>query len=670
MPSFKDRSTRSADVRTHMTSWTSRAIALCCVPLIAAAACASTDPSTASPSTTDPSTTLRELAPDPDDTPATPLLELDEGTTSDGHLDTGDYETRAETTDEVQSLLGQSQSDVLPGFAGDDAEPLFIGETILGNSLDSADNVDLFVVEFPQELEGSNLVVGTRGSLDTVMGLYTAPSDAEPRLLCQVDDVGTDINAAINMPLRAGTYLFEISAFFGETGDYDIFAETGDEVQSRLGESQSDVLPGFAGDDAEPLFIGETIFGNSLDSADNVDLFVVEFPQELEGSNLVVGTRGSLDTVMGLYTAPSDAEPRLLCQVDDVGTDINAAINMPLRAGTYLFEIWAFFGETGDYEVYAANGPAEEPRTKDRRMALDAIADSGMSAELAACVVDNVDWTQFWTVFLESGGEVEDSSEGMALILDALPNCEEPLRLLMIDGFADSGVSAELAACVASNIDWEAFFIVMIDTDGEIEDSPEGTAVIIEALSDCGEPIRLMIADGMVDSGMSAEVAACVVDNVDWTQFWTVFLESGGVFEDSPEGTAVIIEALSDCGEPIRLMIADGMVESGMSAEFAACVVDNVDWTQFWTVLLESGGEVEDSPEGTAGILDALPNCEEPLRLLMMDEFADSGMSAELAACVVDNIDWIQFWTVFLESTGDLRVPDEMTAAAVEKCTT
>ena len=83
MPSFKDRSTRSADVRTHMTSWTSPAQSRSAVsPLIAAAACASTtDPATTTPTTTTTTstttTTLREFTPDPDDATAPTLPELE-----------------------------------------------------------------------------------------------------------------------------------------------------------------------------------------------------------------------------------------------------------------------------------------------------------------------------------------------------------------------------------------------------------------------------------------------------------------------------------------------------------------------------------------------------------------------------------------------------------------
>ena len=232
-----------------------------------------------------------------------------------------------------------------------DAVPLIIGETLIAG-FDSDAETDLYVVEVPDELDGMNLVVGTRGSLDTVLSVYSAPEDAEPQFMCRSDDVGEDLNAAISLPLPAGTYLFEISSWWGDTGNYEVYSAVAGDSESPSVESQQEVLGQPDKKDAVPLIIGETLIAG-FDSDAETDLYVVEVPDELDGMNLVVGTRGSLDTVLSVYSAPEDAEPQFMCQVDDVGEDLNAAISLPLPAGTYLFEISSWWFEADEvYEVY------------------------------------------------------------------------------------------------------------------------------------------------------------------------------------------------------------------------------------------------------------------------------------------------------------------------------
>ena len=253
--------------------------------------------------------------------------------------------------------------------------------------------------------------------------------------------------------------------------------------------------------------------------------------------------------------------------------------------------------------------PELETLTEDRLAMMERLADSGMSEELSACVADNIDWTELMPVILESDGTLENSPEMAVLIADTLTNCEESLRLLIVGEFVDSGMSEELSACVADNIDWTELMPVILESDGTLENSPEMAVLIADTLTNCEESFRLFIVGEFVDSGMSEELSACVADNIDWTRFWLAFLESDGELENSPEGTAVIIEAFNSCEEPFRPFIVDEFVDSGMSEELSACVADNIDWTRFWLAFLESDGELENSPEGTAVIIEALSHC-------------------------------------------------------------
>ena len=125
----------------------------------------------------------------------------------------------------------------------------------------------------------------------------------------------------------------------------------------------------------------------------------------------------------------------------------------------------------------------------------------------------------------------------------------------------------------------------------------------------------------------------------------------------------MIIEALNSCEESFRLLIVGELVDSGMSEELSVCVADNIDWTQYWLAFLESDGELENSPEGTAVIIEALSHCGDTF---MTYAFADSGLSEEVAACVADNVDWTQFWDGFYQSNESLA--SGLIAAAVEKC--
>ena len=289
-----------------------------------------------------------------------------------------------------------------------------------------------------------------------------------------------------------------------------------------------------------------------------------------------------------------------------------------------------------------------------------------MSEELGACVADNIDWTQYWLAFLESDGELEDSPEGTAVIFEALNSCEESFRLLIVGELVDSGMSEELSVCVADNIDWTQLIPAIIESDGELENSPDMAVLIADTLTNCEEHFRPLMVEGFADSGMSEELGACVADNIDWTQLIPAIIESDGELENSPDMAVLIADTLTNCEEHFRPLVVEGFADSGMPEELGACVADNIDWTQYWLAFLESDGELEDSPEGTAVIIEALNGCEEHFRPLMVEGFADSGMPEELGACVADNIDWTQYWLAFLESDGELEDSPEGTAVIIE----
>ena len=62
--------------------------------------------------------------------------------------------------------------------------------------------------------------------------------------------------------------------------------------------------------------------------------------------------------------------------------------------------------------------PELETLTEDRLAMMERLADSGMSEELSACVADNIDWTEFWDGFYQS-----NESLASGLIAAAVEKC-------------------------------------------------------------------------------------------------------------------------------------------------------------------------------------------------------------------------------------------------------
>ncbi|MDR1894352.1 MAG: PPC domain-containing protein [Spirochaetales bacterium] len=197
---------------------------------------------------------------------------------------------------------------------------------------------------FSFQVTGRVLVtLATEGRLDTVMTLF-GPNSQTIRV-AEDDDSGSDSNARIETLLSTpGTYFLQIRPYSsGTVGQYVLSYQTANPAPPDRYE------PNNSRDQATRLGIGETQEGHSLSRTDGVDWFVVEAPQS---GRYVLGTRGSLDTLMTLYNSRNAQ----VASADDNGSDKNARLELYLERGTYYVEIKAYNGAAGQYSIYVTPG--------------------------------------------------------------------------------------------------------------------------------------------------------------------------------------------------------------------------------------------------------------------------------------------------------------------------
>jgi hypothetical protein len=177
------------------------------------------------------------------------------------------------------------------------------------------------------------MIVETTGSTDTILTVM----DVANNYIAQDDDGGSEVNARVEFFVESGsTYVIVLEGY--DSGAYQIQAsfETipADTERNTERSSASVLKPGEA---------AAAVFRTRNESR----WYSLEISRA--NTNVVIQTRGSMDTVMNLY----DAGGRLVSDDDDSGEDYNASISTRLNAGTYYIEIKGYDGLMGRCTVHA-----------------------------------------------------------------------------------------------------------------------------------------------------------------------------------------------------------------------------------------------------------------------------------------------------------------------------
>ena len=175
--------------------------------------------------------------------------------------------------------------------------------------------------------------VETTGDTDTYLEAY----DSSYSLLDSNDDGGEDYNARIDVFAEANkVYYFVLRGYnSSESGPYRVLASFESiTVGNNTGRSA-----------AAALNLGEAV-PVFFTASDQSRWYVYRAARAV---TFVVQTRGSMDTVLGLYNSRGDN----INSDDDSGDDYNAFISTRLDAGTYYIEVGGYGGGTGRCTLHA-----------------------------------------------------------------------------------------------------------------------------------------------------------------------------------------------------------------------------------------------------------------------------------------------------------------------------
>ena len=206
--------------------------------------------------------------------------------------------------------------------------------------------------------EAALYVLETSGRLDTMMELYEGS-----RRLAENDDGGSGENARIAWPLEGGkSYIVMIKGYGSDTGAYG-FSVRAQEIPDRALEPNDSRSQ-----------------ASAIEAESVTEAFIAPGDQDwyrftlAEETNLVIRTRGRLDTQMSLESADA-----VLARDDDSGEGENARIVRRLGPGTYYIQVRGYnWNTSGPYTLEltgrSASAAADSYENDNTRAAAKPIA--------------------------------------------------------------------------------------------------------------------------------------------------------------------------------------------------------------------------------------------------------------------------------------------------------
>ncbi|MDR0377714.1 MAG: PPC domain-containing protein [Spirochaetaceae bacterium] len=241
----------------------------------------------------------------------------------------------------VLEMVNPTADSQEPNNRRDQARTVSLSRLPLALSLFPDDDADWFKIDLSgfQYRTGEVINLYTSGDLDTYLELYQGD------ILIQKDDDGADDNSSnariVFLPERGvSDYYIKIRGYDNSvTGEYIFHGETSIEEFDQY-------EPNNTRAQAARISVGQTLSGNALSNYDPLDWFIFTISQ---AGTYIIGTTGSLDTVIVLYDSSGAIE---LDSDDDGGRDNNALIESYLERGTYYAKVTQYGGNYGEYSFY------------------------------------------------------------------------------------------------------------------------------------------------------------------------------------------------------------------------------------------------------------------------------------------------------------------------------
>ena len=200
-----------------------------------------------------------------------------------------------------------------------DATPLPLN-TSVSDTIDPENDVDYFSIDISTP---TFVAIYTTGGLNTAGSLQ----DNTGNVLQTDDQSGSRNNFLIRAPrLERGTYYIQVSALFGDTGEYALYVDEVTVTEIALNTSVS----------------------GTIDLAGDLDYFSLEISTTVLVSIFTTDTLDTLDTIGTLIDSVGNA-----LQTDDQsGEGNNFLISANLNPRTYFIEVRGSSTETGNYDLH------------------------------------------------------------------------------------------------------------------------------------------------------------------------------------------------------------------------------------------------------------------------------------------------------------------------------
>ncbi len=196
-----------------------------------------------------------------------------------------------------------------PNNSFDSAIEIDFGDEYVSGLMPASD-VDYYRVELPRDIESNSSVsFATTGELDTQMELY----DQNHVFLNENDDSGEGNNALLSAMVGDNEHFYvKVTGYeSGDMGEYSLVQSITETTDITFGEE----------------------FSGRLSADNNIALFKLEVPEDIDGSQLIVETRGYLDTQMSI----TNSKGQDLGSNDDDGEDENARLSIHISAGDVIY---------------------------------------------------------------------------------------------------------------------------------------------------------------------------------------------------------------------------------------------------------------------------------------------------------------------------------------------
>lgn len=255
-----------------------------------------------------------------------------------------------------------------------------------------------------------------------------------------------------------------------------------------------------------------------------------------------------------------------------------------------------------------------------------------------------------------------DFTEGeFNTIVDALFGCVDVRATLATS--LGAGLPPEQTDCIAGALDEDTLRGIIVGSMGADEPPPEFINAVVVAMGECGA-LAPMLAPQFAQMGLDAEQADCVANSLDAETM--IAMANASDSEPPPELMRTLFVAFDDCGALVPMLAGELASSMEIDDARATCVAEQLNPDVMVEMAIADMTGASPSEATIVALGDAMVGCDTIQDALAQQFVDENGLDLATAQCVVDGLDADAWRSMFVAGVADDAQPPADVVAAFE----